>query len=276
MLRPAHRDDLAAVVSVYAAYDIAHRGFVDTAEDDVRGDWDAPGFDLAARTRVREEAGRVVGYAVATTTGDADTVALPGSGGDDELLAWVESLGEPLRHHLPTDDGEGTRRLVRRGWVADRTYWRMRVELDRPVPAPDWPDAVEVHDLDPERWARPVHALVQTAFADVGDGHVPRDIETWAATVLAPERFDPALCLVVEQDGEVVAASLAQPGEDFGYVRQLAVARAARGRGLGLALLRETFSPLRRAPRARRRAGRGRRQRHRRDPALRAGGHARL
>ena len=41
---------------------------------------------------------------------------------------------------------------------------------------------------------------------------------------------------------EVVGASLSQPmGEDYGFVRQLAVAPSQRGRGLGLALLHECF-----------------------------------
>jgi GNAT superfamily N-acetyltransferase len=244
-LRPADRGDLAAIVAVYADYDLANRGAVDSGEDDVLRDWEAPGFPMHERTRVLvDDGGEVVGYAVASPGGDADSVARPGRGGDDALLGWLESLGEPLRHHLPASDDEGSARMGRRGWVADRTYWRMRIDLDGPAPTPPpaWPDGYTSTALDVERHGPAVHELIQTAFADIGDDQPREEYGPWAAWALAPGRYDPDLCRVVaRRDGTVVAADVCHLSGDAGFVRQLAVAAAARGRGLGLALLHDVF-----------------------------------
>jgi len=240
--RPATRGDLEAVTGLYRAYDAAVRGFVDTEPGDVLRDWDEPGFDLAAGTLVLEAAGRVVAYAVRNGR-DADSVAdlaLRESGLEDRLLAWLEAFDAPLEHYTPDTDPPLGALFARRGWTADRRFWRMRRELDAPSPEPVWPAGVQVHDLRRPDDERPVHALVQTAFSEIGGEH-ERPFEQWAAYLLDTERFDPSLCLVATVDGQVVGAALGQETADYGFVRQLAVDRAFRGRGLALALLHESF-----------------------------------
>jgi ribosomal protein S18 acetylase RimI-like enzyme len=86
-----------------------------------------------------------------------------------------------------------------------------------------------------------VHALITTSFAEIGGQH-ERSFEQWTGLLLDTERFEADLYLVAEADGQVVGAALSQRmGEDYGFVRQLAVAPAHRGRGLALALLHECF-----------------------------------
>jgi ribosomal protein S18 acetylase RimI-like enzyme len=93
-----------------------------------------------------------------------------------------------------------------------------------------------------------VHALITTSFREIGGQH-ERTLEEWTGYLLDTDRFDADLYLVAEADGQVVGAALGQVmGEDYGFVRQLAVAPSHRGRGLALALLHESF---------RRHAGRG-------------------
>jgi ribosomal protein S18 acetylase RimI-like enzyme len=116
----------------------------------------------------------------------------------------------------------------------------MRRELDTASPEPVWPGGVEVHDLVRPDDERPVHALVQRAFAEIGGEH-ERPFAQWAASLLDSDRFDPSLCLVATVSGEVVGTALGQQTPDYGFVRQLAVDRAHRGRGLALALLHESF-----------------------------------
>jgi ribosomal protein S18 acetylase RimI-like enzyme len=99
---------------------------------------------------------------------------------------------------------------------------------------------VEVHDLRRPDDERPVHALVQRCFAEIGGEH-ERPFEQWAAYLLDSDRFDPSLCLVATVDGEVVGTALGEATPEHGFVRQLAVDRAHRGRGLALALLHESF-----------------------------------
>jgi len=240
--RPATRADLEAVTELYRAYDAAVRGFVDTEPSDVLRDWDEPGFDLRTGTHVLELDGRVVGYAVRSGR-DADSVgdlSLREAGIEDRLLAWLESSASPLEHFCPAADPPLAELFARRGWTAQRRFWRMRRELDTPSPEPVWPAGVEVHDLRRPDDERPVHALVQRAFAEIGGEH-ERPFAQWAASLLDSDRFDPSLCLVATVTGEVVGTALGQQTPDYGFVRQLAVDRAPRGRGLALALLHESF-----------------------------------
>ena len=240
--RPATRDDLDAVTALYCAYDAAVRGFVDTEPSDVLRDWDEPGFDLTTGTLVLEADGRVVGYAVRSGR-DADTVvdlSLREDGLEDRLLDWLEAFRSPLEHYSPDADPPLDRLFARRGWTAERRFWRMRRELDAPTPQPVWPAGVDVHDLRRPDDERPVHALVQRCFAEIGGEH-ERPFEQWAAYLLDTDRFDASLCLVATVDGEVVGTALGEETSEHGFVRQLAVDRAHRGRGLALALLHESF-----------------------------------
>ena len=240
--RPATRADLEAVTDLYRAYDAAVRGFVDTEPADVLRDWAESGFDMGTGTLVLEADGRVLGYAVRNGR-DADSVAdlsLRDAGIEDRLLAWLEAFGAPLEHYAPDADPPLGTLFARRGWTPVRRFWRMRRELDAPVPEPAWPAGVEVHDLRRPDDERPVHALVQTCFAEIGGEH-ERPFEQWAAYLLDSERFDASLCLVATAAGQVVGTALGQETPEHGFVRQLAVDRRLRGRGLALALLHESF-----------------------------------
>ena len=240
--RPARRDDLPAVVDLYCAYEQQVRGAPDTEPSDVSRDWDEPGFDLSTGTRVLEVDGRVVGYAVVNDE-EADSVIdlrLRDAGLEDRLVAWLEARGTALEHYAPDADPPLSQLLAARGWTPARRFWRMRRELDVPSPVPVWPDGVRVHDFARPDHDRAVHALVQAAFAEIGGQH-ERTFEQWSSYVLDADAFEPSLCLVATAGDQVVGAALGQANRDFGFVRQLAVAPAARGRGLGLALLHESF-----------------------------------
>lgn len=239
--RPASRDDLRAVVDLFCAYDIAFRGGVDTDETDFTDDWDAPDFDFASSTLVMEDDGEVVGYACAIEEyADAmtplhRTELLP------QLLDWVERHPGQLEHYVPDSDGDRNALMAARGWVDARRFWRMRVELSDDTPMAAWPSGVHVRDFERGRDDLAVHELIQTSFREIGGQH-ERTFEEWSRFLLDTERFDASLYLVALSGDEVVGAALSQPmGEDYGFVRQLAVAPSQRGRGLGLALLHECF-----------------------------------
>jgi mycothiol synthase len=241
LTRPATRDDLGDVVDMFCAYDLAFRGGVDTDDADFTDDWDKPGFDWAAATLVVEQEGRVVGYAtVVEEYADAMTVA----GREDllpALLRWVEEHGLAVEHDVPDPDTARGALLESRGWRPERRFWRMRRPLDGAQPQPVWPAGVTVREYERPRDDEAVHALITTSFREIGGQH-ERTLEDWRGYLLDTERFDPSLYLVAEAGGEVVGAALSQPmGEDYGFVRQLAVAPAQRGRGLGLGLLHECF-----------------------------------
>lgn len=243
--RPATRADLAAVLDLWLRFDTAVRGFPDSDEADVLRDWDLPGFDMDRCTRVLEESGAVVGYAV--VSGDeTDSTVDPerfGEGLEERLLAWVESAAEPgvrVHHYAPVGLLALQDAFAARGWDPARRFWRMRIDHDGPGPQPEWPQGVTVRDFDRDADGPMAHRLVQTAFADIGS-HSERSWEDWRLAMLDPARFDASLYLVAEHDDEVVGLCLSQDLTDYGFVRQLAVPRAHRGRGVGRALLLESF-----------------------------------
>ena len=86
-----------------------------------------------------------------------------------------------------------------------------------------------------------ISACTVASSREIGDQH-ERTLEEGTGLLLETDRFDPDLYLVAESDKQVVGAALGQVmGEDYGFVRQLAVAPSHRGRGLALALLHESF-----------------------------------
>ena len=241
--RPATRDDLAAVVELFGRYDLRYRGYVDSDESDLLDDWDSPGWDMEAGTRLLEEDGAVIGYA---TVSDefADTILDPDRWDEAlavRLLEWVERHPVHLEHYAPDTHPELNALLERRGWVPARRFWRMRRELDGPLPEPQCPAGVQVRDYVRPDDDAAVHALITTSFREIG-GQTERTLAAWRQHLLQTDRFDPSLYLVaVDDSGEVVGASLSQDVETYGFVRQLAVAPSQRGRGLGIALLHESF-----------------------------------
>jgi len=85
-----------------------------------------------------------------------------------------------------------------------------------------------------------VHATIEEAFADHW-GYVSRSPEDWEQAVLRSDGFDPALTFMAF-DGAELAGVVVNRRRDIAWVGQLAVRRAWRKRGLGLALLLHSFN----------------------------------
>ncbi len=89
--------------------------------------------------------------------------------------------------------------------------------------------------------ARSAHALLTEAYRN-GFGSIA-DFDTWWQFLVADEEYDPDLCfLYVDKNG--VAAGFAQCWTSA-FIKDLAVAPAWRGKGVGDALLSELFSEYR-------------------------------
>jgi ribosomal protein S18 acetylase RimI-like enzyme len=107
-----------------------------------------------------------------------------------------------------------------------------------------------VRTFDLERDTRAVHALVEEAFAD-NERHDAQSFEEWQAFMIDREAFEPGLWFVAEADGKVVGVVLCPDYSGEGWVRQLAVSREWRRRGLGTALLRQAMTEFHRRGRDR-------------------------
>lgn len=243
--RPATEADAEAVLEVITACDIADVGEPDFTLDDVRDEWRDPEVDLAADSfLVDAPGGGLAAYALCTSNAQ-DVYVHPehlGRGIGSALLPVVERrAGEqrlPLRQYIVSTNGSAADLLGNNGYRPTHHYWRMTVDLAEPPAAPAAPAGVELRPFRTGTDDRAVHALVQAAFSEI-EGNIHHDWEQWRVRSIESSSFDPRWWFVAWKGDEVAGVALSEHWveDDVGWVGQLAVAPAWRGRGLGRALL---------------------------------------
>jgi mycothiol synthase len=179
---------------------------------------------------------------------------VPLSESDDvraKLIDWVEHRakerrGELLRFHAASTDKAIVRLLESRGYRLIRHFYRMRIELDRDVAAPEWPSDLSMRSATPAD-AGLVYEAHQESFADHWE-HVRMPFEEWQHWLMR-EGFDPSLWFIVEDGEEMAAIALCREHEGeagVGWVGVLGVRKPWRRKGLGRALLLHCFHEFRR------------------------------
>jgi mycothiol synthase len=190
---------------------------------------------------VAEGNARIVGYATLDEAHELEHLA-PDDETGDVLLAAALGAARSAGHDgvvLQTVPGdEATSALVRRhGFVLDRTILRMWRGLADPVPAPAWPDGLELRTYVPED-APAVVELLDRAYGAWDETYVPRAVPEWLAWMTDHDEFDPTVWFLVERDGRLVACALHwRETQGRGWVKDLAVDEPERGRGLGRSLV---------------------------------------
>ncbi len=242
--------DAAAVNELVVALESSLYGESAFSQADLEEEW--LDIDLAQDARVVRDGERVVGYGLVRKRGELWSV---------EGYVHPDALGRGIGRLIATELEEGAARggarriqnaaleadsaarelLESLGYRAVRTFRELRIELDAPPPAPEWPDGLRVVPFDPERDAREFHAADQEAFADHWD-YRPRDFGSWSKVHLDSERFDPALWCVIRA-GDEIAAGTISTGDTYGggFVHTLFTRRPWRRQGVGAALLRDVF-----------------------------------
>ena len=245
-----------------------------TTGADIRRDWTAPDFNLAADAVVVEDAdGRIVGSEEFWSS--APHVRMRGWGAvhpehrdrgiGSALFEWLLTRAQADVAKAPPDarvvihvpivagDAGGATLLTSRDFRAVRTFYRQSIELGAPPPPAVWPDGIEVRTFLPGVDDRPAFDCACEAFADHW-GHADGDIEAefrefqhWNAS--NPD-FDPTLYWLALDDERIVGVCFALPShegdEDLAYVSTLAVPREYRRRGIARALLLHAFGEFHR------------------------------
>jgi mycothiol synthase len=249
-LRPPTTADAPAVLELILARDVADVGAPDYTLEDVEADWARPGVALEHDARVAGGPdGAIHGYAI--LLGDDAVIAVhpdaEGRGTGTLLRRWAEARaaerGTAVLRQLAYGANDRARRLLRAaGYAPAQHYFRLRADLGEVPP----PGPARLRTFEPADEAA-VHALIEAAFAEI-EGFEPEPLEQWRARTIARERHDPVLWLLLEDEHGLAGAALGERWEGgTGYVAELAVARRARGRGAGRALLLALFDAVRRA-----------------------------
>jgi mycothiol synthase len=242
--------DAAAVSEVVVALESSLYGQTVFSQADLEDEWSD--LDLEQDVRVVRDGERVVGYGAVRELGElwrAEAYVHPDAlgRGIGKLIATglEESAGRRgarrFQNSVLEADSAARALLESLGYGAVRVFREMRIELQAPPPAPQWPDGLGVVAFDPERDAAKFHAAHQEAFADHWD-HTPRDFESWSKGHLRGERFDPTLWCVVRA-GDEIAAGTISAGDTYGggFIHALFTRRPWRKQGVGAALLGDTF-----------------------------------
>jgi mycothiol synthase len=244
--RAAREGDASAVAELCNVFE---RAFSDDpeleSEEDILRWW-----RRECEVRLVLDEGELVGVGYIRRRGDrwdGDGYVHPEAFGRGVGTAIVEWIEERARAHESAEtriatlaqDERGACLLRSRGFVPVRTFFRMMIEPAEQPPVPSWPDGYVVATLHPGE-ERDLYEVLEDAFLDHWD-HNARTYDDWLAT----QKVVHDLCFLVRADGELAAAALCTI-DDFGlgWVNILGTRREHRRRGLGEALLGQSFHTL--------------------------------
>jgi len=283
--RPATLADVSEVVALMNLSSQALLGVDGNTVDEWATEWQTPGFELSANTRVVvAPGGELAGYA--NLWDNAPHVQFEqlgrvhpnhtGRGVGSYLLAWVEQRASEILPMAPHSarvtlvswvnslDLESLRLLRDHGHQHVRSNFRMVIDLDPSAPPapPAWPAGVGVRAFVPGQDDRATLEVIRAAFRDHW-GHVDQpfeqDLQRWTHHWRNDPEFDPSLWFLAVAGDEVIGTALSRmnlpEAPDMGWVYSLGVLRAWRRQGVAGALLQHCFAQL--GQRGRRRVGLG-------------------
>lgn len=266
--RPPQLGDAAAMAELRNAIHLDEIGSPFTDGSEVRSELSSPGFDPATDALlVVASSGALVGSLAVWAEAPYTRIYLDnyvhpdwrGRGIGTLLLDRSEARAAQIAMQAP--DGErvvihhsvwlGARPSERffeeRGYEPVRYFHSLEIDMSEPPPEASWPLGIEVRTIDPDSDYRALYEAEMEAFEDHW-GFVRRSFELWKHEVIGSDRFDPTLCFVAENQGEIAGSALCQVGNaddpEAGYLASLSVRRPWRRRGIALALLHHSFGEL--------------------------------
>jgi mycothiol synthase len=258
-VRPA--DDLDAVVALFDAADLVDVGFVDAWRDLLMGDWTGTDEDPPLSTNLMFTAdGALAGYVSVggIIPREAQQIFLrihPAhreAGLGRALLAWSEAAVrerlEPgdrcrLAPSIAATDRRSAKDLEAAGYDRVRTFWHMEGDLTPGLPDPELPPGIHLRPFVLEVDGPAFHEVIEEAFAE----HfrwVPSTYEEYRVREMHEPWWDPSLVTFAVAEDGVAGAVAATQLDDVGWIGEVGVRSAYRGRGVGAALLNHAFAQL--------------------------------
>jgi mycothiol synthase len=261
-VRAATMDDFDRTMELFRVADQADWGAPDFTAEMLRYEWTMPELDMGTDTWLVERDDVVCAYGWCLARRDhreLDGYGLVhpehrGRGLGTFLVDLRQARVAEHRRLAPSDEPVTDRigvigpdvaaheLLERRGYELVRHSFKMETRLEPPVARPADPDGVVIRPFDRATDTKAFHATMNEAFAE-HFGWVERGFDDWLRTRVDGPDFDPGLWFVAadEMSGEVVGELAGLTTEGTGYVGNIGVRPAWRGRGIGEALLRTSL-----------------------------------
>jgi mycothiol synthase len=261
-LRPVKWSDLEAVAQLI--YDVCAADgdtIVAVTPEELKHEWETPGFELERDAFLIETSdGRLVGYEEFFNEHEharlrTDGYVHPdfkGRGIGTSLLRIIEqraleelTLAAPdvrvsLRSLTDQHDSGGLDLHKNEGYQPLRYHWRMEIRLDGPPPEPTFPGGIELRPFIKGEHDIPVWQAQNEAWRDHWGSH-DVTLDEWKRSRFEDPEFDPTLWQIAWDGDEVAGFSLNRYRMGIGWIRTLGVRRPWRKRGLGEALLLQSF-----------------------------------
>jgi mycothiol synthase len=237
VVRPAGMSDVEAALSVSEALSQALHGTTEATLEHLRAVWSYGHAWVAL-----DGGDRVIGYAT-LEDGYVEVWPHPDHRGGpvaEALLDAASERGGPLETIVPAAASDLVGLYRARGWGQTREVLRMEIGVGSPPAAPVWPAGVSVRTYRADDGGA-VHALLEEAFAGSAEQVAP--FLRWHPWMTGDPGFDASVWFLAEAGSELAGACLCW---SEGWVKDLAVRPAWRGRGLGEALLRQAFTEFHR------------------------------
>lgn len=225
--------------------------------DAIRNLWRT--IDLATQSVIVEDEGAEIVAAAEIDNHDYRSISVYGQvhpnyrgrGIGRYIVAWAERWMQERMdlapaettvsvQHLVSSRNEAARELLTSaGYSQVRRTLTMGIDLANEPTAANWPDGVRCVPFVPDRDERDVYEAVEETFEDVW-GRTRNSFQRFLAN--RPNRRAEADLWVIARAGEEIAGlSMGKLLGETGWIDNVGVRRPWRRRGIGLALLRESF-----------------------------------
>jgi mycothiol synthase len=155
--------------------------------------------------------------------------------------------GATVRAFVAAKDERTWRAVEAAGYEVFRHSFRMQIDFDGDLPAPQWPEGITVRTFAPGEEDHRVWEAHQNSFEDAFE-HAIWPYEGWREWAFS-ESFDPSLWFLAEDGDEIAGVCLCKSnsgaGGKLGWVNVLGVRRPWRRRGIARALLLHAFAEFR-------------------------------
>ncbi|GIF64725.1 hypothetical protein Ais01nite_27600 [Asanoa ishikariensis] len=257
-------DDLPAILDLMRASDIAATGEPETSADDIKAALTSPHVDPARDCWLAYQPdGRLGGWAYIDNENGGDNefveVYVHPDGGAPSRAPLIDLLVRRVAERatergfaevtakagaLPAET-DYIAEIQAAGFQFVKRFARMRRALDDVTPTP-LPPGVTIRLVRPDddEDLRLFHRIYDTGFRDAYD-YQPRDYDSWRTYVAGLTTVSWDEWFVAEVDGVpagVLMSADQQLEQNEGWIKNLAVLREFRKRGVGGALLRHAFT----------------------------------